>query len=395
MMQKDLDVASEYLNEMRLIYRYLRAHKWELAGLGFLGVVVHFWRVGYLPQLSFMDIGLLATAMAAFTLLAVLFFVFVVLSPSLALIAWSNQQIICRPPMSATRLRASRRKQRICPCCNNPVCKSSKTGSPVQRITCLVFGFPLLGFFTALGLLWSISSLPEDWSTYALGLLLIICIGTFLASLIDSRPTTGAQRRERRRRRWVKYYIRCVALYGIVIPIAALTGSVLLRAFRDGDDLTKVLFLATLPFIHGFIYSIYRHERKDQYFVWLFIAMYIVSATGIVFDANDMAASKFQAGMLRNQEMIVTPLGCEIAKASNIVETCTPLTSSAEPLMLMSNVQILTRVGSNFIIAPPTWTVGKRGQSAPIPATEVRSWFTAPEKASDSSVVTPSSAGPN
>lgn len=242
MMQKDLDVASEYLNEMRLIYRYLRAHKWELAGLGFLGVVVHFWRVGYLPQLSFMDIGLLATAMAAFTLLAVLFFVFVVLSPSLALIAWSNQQIICRPPMSATRLRASRRKQRICPCCNNPVCKSSKTGSPVQRITCLVFGFPLLGFFTALGLLWSISSLPEDWSTYALGLLLIICIGTFLASLIDSRPTTGAQRRERRRRRWVKYYIRCVALYGIVIPIAALTGSVLLRAFRDGDDLTKGFF---------------------------------------------------------------------------------------------------------------------------------------------------------
>ncbi len=395
MMQKDLDAASEYVNELRRIFSYLRAHKWELGALGILGVVVHFWRVGHLPQLTFMDIGLLAAAIAAFTLLAILFFVFVVFSPSLALIAWSNQQAICRPPTPAVRARAVRRWNRVCPCCNNPVHKRSKAGDPTQRAMGFALLFPFLGFLTALGLLWGTSLLPEEWSTYALGLFLIACTATLLASLIASRPATGSERRKRRRWRWVKYYVRCVALYGIVIPIAGLTASVLVQAFRDGDDLAKISFLLTLPAIHCFIFSIYRHERKDQYFLWFFIALYTILATGIVFDANDMAASRFKMGMLRNQQMVVTPVGCEIAKASNIVETCTHLTNSREPLMLISDVQILTRMGSNFIIASPTWTVGKRGQSAPIPATEVRSWFAAPEKASDSPAITPAAAGPN
>ncbi len=394
-MQKDLDVVSEYLNEMRRLYRYLRAHKWELAGLGNLGVVVHFWRVGYLPQLTFMDIGLLAAAMAAFTLLAILFFVFVVFSPSLALLAWSNQQTICRPPTPAVRARAKRRWNRICPCCNSPAHKRSKAGDPTQRAMSFALLFPLLGFLTAMGLFWGTSKLPEDLSTYALGLFLISCTGLFLASLIASRPATGPERRKRRKWRWVKYYIRCVALYGIVIPIAGLTANILVQAFRDGDDLAKFFLLLTLPAIHCFIFSIYRHERKDQYFLWFFIALYTILATGIVFDANDMAASRFRMGMLQNQKMVVTPVGCEIAKASNIVETCMRLTSSAEPLMLISDVQILTRMGSNFIIASPTWTVGKRGQSAPIPATEVRSWFTAPEKTGGGSAIAPASAGSN
>lgn len=374
----------DFITLVKSSLKFVSDHKWLFAAAGVIGVVVHFWRIGYLPQVTVADVGLVAAATAFFSFVAVVFFLFVVMGPALCFVAWSTAEFIPKAP--SNRLRARRRRSARSPCarCNRPFAKShapNLVAKAMQTTFLIAYG----GFLVAAAVWWALWSieLSENWSAIAAGIALLISITGLCFGISRSAPATFHARKERRRNRWAKYFWLCVSLYGFVIPVILIVGWVLLKGVESSQSSANLLLLLALPTLHVFTYALQSSGLMVRTTALVVMGFYVIFFTGAAFAISDLAAAKFRLGMLKGQDVLVTPLGCDLARLSGVAKKCGAVTGESGNLLCLKNVQILTRLGSHVLITDLEWRPQTPSPSVAIPTTEIRGWFSTPRDEKD------------
>lgn len=374
----------DFITLVKSSLRFVSEQKWLFAAAGVIGVVVHFWRIGYLPQITVADVGLVASATAFFSFVALVFFLLVVMGPALCFVAWSTAEFIPKAPSS--RLRARRRRSPRPPCthCQRPFAKSH-TPNFVAKAMLPTLLIAYGGFLVAAAVWWVLwrVDLPQNWSTIAAGLTLLasgigLCFG-----MSNSAPATFSARKERRRNRWAKYFWLCVSLYGLVIPIILMVGWALLRGVESNQSTANLVLLLALPALHVMTYALQSSGVVVRATALVAMGFYIVFFTGAAFAISDLAAAKFRLGMLKGQDVLVTPLGCDLARLSGVAKKCGSVAGESGNLLCLKNVKILTRLGNHVLITDLEWRPQKPSPSVAIPTAEIRGWFSTPRDEKD------------
>lgn len=347
-------------------------HKWLFVAIGMLTTVIQFWRIGYLPQLTLGDLGLTAVATTLFTSVAICLLLLTVLTPGALFIAWTRAGLLPHAPSvrlrrhplrsSAPKGAAPRARQGL----------ATRALLPVLLYTYLAATIAALAWWAILFIFsknhW------DSWTTFPL---LCSLVGTFFGVSIEP-ARDGQTRRRRQRCRRLKFFLLSLSLYSLGAFPVFMVYFALNNGLSEEDGSWRLLLVALVPALHFCIYAVQRHALYIKAMFLGAMCLYIVIFTGIFFDASDMAAAKFRLGMMKNQVVLVTPLGCETARLSGVVTSCGITTGSAGSLACLENVQILTRVGAHIVVAGPKWKSGEPTASVAIPVSEVRAWYRVP-----------------
>lgn len=374
----------DFISLAKSLLRRVGKYKWLFPAIGVISMVVHFWRIGYLPQITIADVGLVAAATTAFGFVALTLFLFVIMGPALCFEAWSIAEFIPRAP--SARLRARRTPQKRCSTCHQQLPRSAalnmvrKTMLPILWIA--YAGFSVAAAFWAVVLF---VAMPDDTRTALVAVGLVLSIIGFCIGVWKGTPASFRARKVRRRNRWTKYFWLCTSLYGFVIPTILLVGWVILRGVDSSQSVWNLLLLIVLPGLHVATYALQRSGLMVRTVALAVMGLYIIFFTGAIYTISDLAAAKFRLGMLKRQDILVTPLGCDLARLSGVTQQCGTATGATGDLLCIKNVQILTRLGSHVVVADPEWSprAPSKHASVAIPAAEVRGWFGTPRDDKD------------
>ena len=323
------------LKQWELLIKVVGQSKWLFALLGSLGVVIHFWRARFLPQLTFSDLGLVAAAIVCFSLLAATYFTFVLFMPALSLIGLSRSR------------------------------DAAQTSS-----------IAIIGFLTACVIHLHVIASPDSSRDAAMKAYLGVAVLTFMLGVFaDDISMVRDKWRSNRWRHHLGSYIYCTAMYAIVIPLSLMTFIVMVPGLRAADDDTILMFLPMLLAAH--ISVLATHGMKPHLRMILFATTsgFILLASGALFDSLDRGASTFRIGMLDQQTLVVTEKGRDIFLGTGISANVDPVAGASEKLYRIGPVRILTRLGNHVVIAERGWSFEKPSRSAPIPASQVLTWF--------------------
>ncbi len=376
--------SNQALKHLKGYLRVIEDHKWILLAVGMLTTILQFWRISYLPQLTLSELGLVAVATTLFTSIAICLLLFLILAPGALFIAWTAAGILPKAP--SDRLKRQPRREKAQPCATCGQSQKPKQGRgamvgkvflPVLMHAYIAAGVAVLAWWVVLWLL------PDAYrATGIYSLLLLSFLGTFVGVSVNP-ARDGRTRQRRQRNRWIKFLALSFSLYGLFAPLVFTMYFVLKNGPSGGEDTWLLLPAALIPALHSFLYAIQRHSIYIKVIVLGAMCLYIVMFTGVLSNASDMAAAKFRLGMMKHQVVLVTPLGCETARLSGVVNACGTTTGPAGTLACLEDVQILTRIGAHFVVAGAQWTPSEPTASVAIPASEVRAWYRSPQLDSD------------
>lgn len=312
------------------LFKALNQGKWLFGALGALCVIFHFARSGFMPEITLQDLGLVAAATAAFTLLTGAYFSLFLLFPALYIISLMG---------STTRLALA----------------------IIPLSWLLAAGI----WISILELTVGIQSPLLSWSAFLLTTAVLVVALLRLARICRCIQA---------HRDVVDVTLKLTALYAALFPLAhlILLGS---SSSQDLDGTTLLFLFCAVPFIHILVVLTDGTPLAPRAFVILVLTAATLFGTGQVGLWLDRAVQLFGIGMLDHQKVIVTEKGCDIAKAADVVDSCATLSSSNLELRTLGPVVILTRLGSHVVLARTDWKFGTGATSVPLPAAEVVSWF--------------------
>lgn len=338
----------------------LHKHKWLFILLGTFAVVVFFWRIRYLPSVTITDIGLVAFAIVAFSVLMVGVVVTTGLLPALVLVEWEAAGVITD---------------------RNTVRSPGPGWTAPTALSVALYSF---GSTAALCILWN-ALRAETGSLYRIFVAVMLVAGVFSSlSVIGMRlsPAGGGARPSRSATAKIWWGARLFALStGFHLFVYLLLSFVLFgthSAAAGLNDLTVITIAAVVPFVHLFVLSVRKLPLRARLTIIWVLIFFLLSLAGTVFEALDRAARIFRLGLLPHQSLVVSAEACQMAKSSGVITSCRPLDGPGKQLYEIQDVLLLNRLGNHVVIAEPTWTVANPLRSVPLPSAEVLTWYDPP-----------------
>lgn len=384
--KQDPSPAQLFYKDVSWALALIARHKLVLASVGFLTIIIHFWRIRFLPELALVDLGLIAGAIVLFSVMAALVLLCVFFMPGFYLQGLTQQRFLPRPRGRRSRRSALRiahpsgtadkedpstihpaRKRRA----YNPDRDFNSALALVITCTYLGFGLAWLGYSVI------IKFFNDHVAQIGFAFMIVAMAGIFYG-ILTRVPQTGPQRFRRMKWRWLKYTALSSCLYLLLLPFAALATGTLLPSLTNASEMNEMVVLALLPVIHSTIYATQRQAASVRVGWLISSGAMLLLATGSFFEANDLGAANFRIGMLKNQSIIVDREGCNLIEAARIEGiSCNVSDGAANTFHVVEHVQLLTRLGAHVVVASSEWKVTKPSRSLPLPSGHVKSWFEA------------------
>ncbi len=358
--------------------------KWLVPGGGGFLLLLHFWRIGFLPSLSFADLGAVLGAFVLFFVAGVIAFSGLLLLPVLMIATWVRASVFLPPPASrrslrqgteqAPPLRKSLRSPRMA-VSQEPVSAarrrvlgvSMRPGSFLSFLTAAITALAIYVGLVFAAMYWKITSLTNVYVVLfavSSGLLL------WLFFLIDS----GWQRRRLLALRHPAWqWILLFTLY-----LAAWPFLLFLFAKVDGFSAAGTWFWVSAicvppltPFVHWIWYISIRVPMKHVMAPRLVMVAGFLLYSGLPFLLVDATANTLGLGMMKHVDLVLTTRGCDIVHAGWPERVCTPDHRGGVDVEVLDDVEVLTRIGSQYYIAPPGGIADPKLPRLAVPSSEV------------------------
>lgn len=358
--------------------------KWLVPGGGGLLLLLHFWRIGFVPSLSFADLGAVLGAFVLFFAAGVIAFSGLLLLPVLVIATWVRASVFLPPPGSLPSVRrdteqaASPRKSLRSPrmrVSREPMSAarrrvlgvSMRPGSFLSFLTAAIAALAIYVGLVFAAMYWKLTSLTNVYTVlFAMssGLLL------WLSFLIDS----GSQRRRLLALRHPAWqWMLLFTLY-----LAAWPFLLFLFAKVDGFSgagpwfwVSAICVPLLTPFVHWIWYISIRVPMKHVMVPRLVMVSGLLLYSGLPLLLVDATANTLGLGMMRHVDLVLTSRGCDIVHAGWPERVCTPDHREGVEMGVLDDVEVLTRIGSQFYIAPPGGIADPHLPRITVPASEV------------------------
>jgi len=396
----DLQTATPPETPLQPLFRSFAAIKpffWLAPLLGGLMLLVHFWRVGYLPALSFAELGVVLGAFGLFVAVGAGVFLVLLLLPAAAILHWTAHALLPAPPKGSEQPVLRRRRSLS----RRPLPVVEPDASPQKRRTFSARmqpgGFGMFWVASAaavaltfVALLWVSPLLAPKWQPRPVVWLLYA--GLFMVTAIQILVEIGMSPR---RLRWWRgrggQFCLLFALNLLLWPIwlSMLMVFEALPQSLSGWLLFALLALFLLPWTHWIWYATVRAPKAVGFKVRVVTSVFVLAYAGVWQPLLDGAASTFGFGMMRGADLVLTERGCAIVQATLPVQRCAavapspspapavagggarPVSTVEAPLYRLNDVNVLTRIGAEYVIAPPGGIDDRTQPRVTLPAGEV------------------------
>ncbi len=343
--------------------------KWWVPCWGGGMVLTHFLRIGYVPSLSLGDLGVVLSAVALFGGIALLGFLALLVMPAWVIGLLVDQHLLPVPlrPKQGDAARKGlqsyyRRTQQ-------------ELGRRRERIFGRFWLFAAAGSLAAAyyaGMLLSAHAGYGRSASY--GIVAGFCLGAFGLAIL-----TVIWEIDRVRRWWPVLRKRRGTLtlmslmYLAFWPLAGFAVDYFAPPRRAMDWLYLFLAACMLVMAHWAVYATHRVELSKRLRVVGPAMLAVLLYSGGLLGTVDVSVRKLGIGMLPGVQLQLTEQGCQIVKASWGDARC----ERAQPessVFVLPAVDVLTRLGSDFYVAPPGGLANEHMPRFLIPASQVLSW---------------------
>lgn len=343
--------------------------KWLVPCWGGGMVLAHFLRIGYVPSLSLGDLGVVLSAVALFGAMALLGFLAVLALPAWVIGMMVNQHVLpvpLRPRQdNAPRkgLKSYYRRAQIAPRLRQ------------ERIFGSMWVFAGAALTSAA--YYAVMLLCGHWGFGAVatyGIFAGICIGA-----VALMALTVAWDFDRVRRFWPMLrkrhntFVLMLLMYLAFWPLAALAVSYVAPPVRGMDWFLLALSALMLVFAHWGVYVTHRIELSKRLRGFAPALLIMVIYSGALLGSVDVTVRKLGIGMLPGVQLQLTEQGCQIVKAAWPAAQC-ERAQPASNVYVLRSVDVLTRLGSDFYVAPPGGLGDEHKLRFLIPGSQVLSW---------------------
>jgi hypothetical protein len=340
-----------------------RSMLWLAPLLGSLMLLVHFWRVGYLPALSFSELGVVLGAFGLFVAMGLVAALLLVLFPVWMLFSWTAQSLLPAPPKGRSSAQVPKRRSLS----RRPIPVVGSGASAAKRRTFSLKVAPGgLGLFLAasatavalslVALLLIPPLLPSSWAGVAIMVLWLM--GMTIPLAVEVWVQIGlSPRAMRRMRARLPQFALLLVLYLFLWP----AWMVLLASFDAWPEtttawmLTAMFALAGVPWMHWMWYATMRGRGVMVVEIRIVTSVVILLCAGLATPLLDGAASAYGFGMMRKVDLVLSARGCAIVKEALPGHACVPLPAKGDDdkrVYRLHGVDVLTRIGASYVIAP-------------------------------------------
>jgi hypothetical protein len=358
--------------------------QWFVPGAGGLLLLTHFWRIGFLPSLSFADLGAVLGAFVLFFVVGAMAFAFLVLVPVQVIATWVGASVYLPPP----RKRKSKEGEVAEPAVPRKSLRapaSVDVGRPVSAAYRRVFGAALRpgalsSFVTAsavalllyVGVVLAGDHWKWRWTLRGLGILLAVVslLLVFLSMFADS---IWLQRRLRKMRSPIVQWLLLLLLYLEAWPYVLILFVTVDGFTRTGPFfwLAAVVVPFAIPFVHWIWYVSLRIPLLKTMGLRSALIAGVMLYSGLPLLLVDATANTLGLGMMRHVDLVLTARGCDIVHAGWPERVCTPDHREGVEMGVLDDVEVLTRIGSQYYLAPPGGIDDPHLPRITVPASEV------------------------
>ena len=358
--------------------------QWFVPGAGGLLLLTHFWRIGFLPSLSFADLGAVLGAFVLFFVVGAIAFSGLMLMPVWMVGIWVKASVYLPPPrkrLTATGGAAGQALQRkslrsptaaqsrgaMSAAHRRVLALSLRPGSYLSFLTAALAALALYVGLVLAGAEWSLA-----WTTHVFSLLFAVSCVLLIASflLIDADRTKHRLLRLRSPFwQWLHLFTLYLAAWPfLLIVFAKVDGfSTIGQTFWTSAVSVPIM----TPFVHWLWYTSMRLQNR-KFMVPRFAAVVVVMVySGFPFLLVDATANTFGLGMMRHVDLVLTTRGCDIVHAGWPERVCAPDHREGVEMGVLDDVEVLTRIGSQYYLAPPGGIDDAHLPRITVPASEV------------------------
>lgn len=359
------------------------AEHWKtlLPAFGGFALLLHFWRIGYAPSLSFGDLGTVLGALLLFSLGGLIVFIVILVLPSVLIGYWIESNLLPPPPkpvasdptVRRTSLKSYHRRPHAA---HPPRARRSAVFGWHPRAGSLPW-FMLAAVWTlmvylALLLAGVAMGLPGVARTAILAVFAVALTVVVAATIAIDIPHVRRRLRTLRREPWP--FLLVSMLYLAFWPIAVLPFFFVDGEFRIGHKVMATMALLFVPYAHWTLYASYRLVSARANWAKGIMLGLVLFYSGAPLAILDGGLNAFGLGMMRRVDLVLTGRGCEIVHAAWPERLCTPDHRGEAGAYRLENVEVLTRIGAHVYVTVPGGIDDDRLPRATIPADEVLSW---------------------
>lgn len=358
--------------------------QWFVPGAGGLLLLLHFWRIGFLPSLSFADLGAVLGAFVLFFVVGAMAFSGLMLLPVLMIATWVKASIFMPPPRkrrSATEdvaghvlprksLRAPMSAQSrgaMSAAHRRVLAWSLRTGSYPSFLTAALVALAIYVGLVLVGAEWSLV-----WTTHAFSLLFAVSCALLIALflLIDA---DRANRRLLRLRSPVRQWLLLFTLYLAAWPFLLIVFTKVdgFSAIGQAFWTSAISVPIMTPLVHWLWYTSMRVQNRKLLVPRLLAVVVVMVYSGFPFLLVDATANTLGLGMMRHVDLVLTTRGCDIVHAGWPERVCAPDHREGVEMGVLDDVEVLTRIGSQYYLAPPGGIEDAHLPRITVPASEV------------------------
>jgi hypothetical protein len=356
-----------------------RSMLWLAPLLGGLMLLVHFWRVGYLPALSFSELGVVLGAFGLFVAMGLVAALLLVLFPVAALFWWTASSLLPPPPKAnqddPVRRATLSRRRGVRPQKDAAVRRTFSLKVRTGMAGMLAAAAGIAYAMTLCALVYVPQLLAPRWGgSIVLALFSLGSIVLLAAAMIAD--TRWSMRHLRTLRRPILQFCLLLSLYLFLWP-AWLWFLLTFDAFPSSPlgwiKLTMAALLI-IPMVHWLWYATMRGLRGRVNLVRAVSAVFVLAYAGLAQPLLDGAASAYGFGMMHKVDLVLSARGCAIVKEALPGQACEPVPAKGDDdrrVYRLRGVDVLTCIGADYVIAPAGGIDDRALPRLALPADEV------------------------
>lgn len=347
----------------RRIFQVAKSGIWVAPPLAALMLLVHFWRAGHLPALSFSELGVVVAAFGVFVAMGLTVALLLILCPVWMLFSWTSASLLPAPPKG--RGFAQPRRRRSLSRRRSSVVEPD--ASPARRRTfslkVVPGGFGLFFAASATAIALSMAALlaippwlSPAWRSAPLGVL--FAVGVIVPLAVEAWGEIGLSPRAlRRMRRTLPQFLLLLSLYLFLWPVwmALLVSFDAFPASRPAWLMSSFFALLMVPTMHWLWYATLRRRGELVTEIRVGTSVFVLLYGGLTAPLIDGAASAYGFGMLRKVDLLLSARGCAIVQEALPGQACVPAPTAGDAdtrVYRLRGVDVLTRIGADHVIAP-------------------------------------------
>lgn len=358
--------------------------QWFVPGAGGLLLLTHFWRIGFLPSLSFADLGAVLGAFVLLFVAGVGAFALLLLLPVQMIATWVKASIFMPPPRKRRAATDGAGDQVLRhKSLRAPMSAQSRGAMSAAHPRLLVWSLQpgsFLSFLTAatisLAIYVALVLAGAEWKLSWVSTCYVALFGVSSALVILSSvlcDTGWFRRKLLRLRKPVYQWLMLFTLYLAAWPF-------LLFFFTKVDGFNgtgmwlwgvAISVPSLTAFAHWIWYVVLRVDQQKTLNVRLVLVGGVMLYSGLPLLLVDATANTLGLGMMRHVDLVLTTRGCDIVHAGWPERVCAPDHREGVEMGVLDDVEVLTRIGSQYYLAPPGGIDDPHLPRITVPASEV------------------------